>query len=63
MTHLDEESAKHFDAFKAYLECMDIPYVINTRLVRGLDYYNRAVFEVFRRLVESSSNWSLCCVK
>jgi histidyl-tRNA synthetase len=45
MTHLDEESAKHFDAFKAYLECMDIPYVINTRLVRGLDYYNRTVFE------------------
>jgi histidyl-tRNA synthetase len=24
---------------------MDIPYVINTRLVRGLDYYNRTVFE------------------
>ncbi|CAB5497492.1 Histidyl-tRNA synthetase (EC 6.1.1.21) [uncultured Gammaproteobacteria bacterium] len=45
MAHLDEESAKHFDAFKAYLECMDIPYVINTRLVRGLDYYNRTVFE------------------
>jgi histidyl-tRNA synthetase len=45
MAHLDEESAKHFDTFKAYLECMDIPYVINTRLVRGLDYYNRTVFE------------------
>jgi histidyl-tRNA synthetase len=45
MAHLDEESAKHFDAFKTYLECMDIPYVINTRLVRGLDYYNRTVFE------------------
>ena len=45
MDHLDEESSKHFDEFKAYLQCLDIPYVINTRLVRGLDYYNRTVFE------------------
>lgn len=45
MEHLDEASAKHFDEFKAYLQCLDIAYVINTRLVRGLDYYNRTVFE------------------
>jgi len=45
MDHLDDESAKHFDEFKAYLECLNIPYVVNTRLVRGLDYYNRTVFE------------------
>jgi len=45
MGHLDEESAQHFEQFKGYLECLDIPYVINTRLVRGLDYYNRTVFE------------------
>ena len=45
MDHLDEDSSKHFDEFKAYLQCLDIPYVINTRLVRGLDYYNRTVFE------------------
>jgi len=45
MDHLDDESAKHFEEFKAYLECLNIPYVINTRLVRGLDYYNRTVFE------------------
>ena len=45
MDHLDGESSKHFDEFKAYLECLDIPYIINTRLVRGLDYYNRTVFE------------------
>jgi histidyl-tRNA synthetase len=43
--YIDEESTKHFDKFKAYLKCMNIPYVINTRLVRGLDYYNRTVFE------------------
>ncbi|WP_369178337.1 histidine--tRNA ligase [Candidatus Thiodubiliella endoseptemdiera] len=45
MSHLDAESAQHFDEFKAYLDCLDIPYIINTRLVRGLDYYNRTVFE------------------
>ncbi len=45
MDHLDEDSSKHFDEFKAYLQCLDIPYIINTRLVRGLDYYNRTVFE------------------
>lgn len=45
MAYLDEASAEHFEQFKTYLECMDIPYVINTRLVRGLDYYNRSIFE------------------
>ncbi|HIM58349.1 MAG TPA: histidine--tRNA ligase [Gammaproteobacteria bacterium] len=45
MDYLDDESAQHFDEFKAYLECLNIPYIINTRLVRGLDYYNRTVFE------------------
>ncbi|MBT4181723.1 MAG: histidine--tRNA ligase [Candidatus Thioglobus sp.] len=45
MEHLDEESAQHFEQFKAYLNILNIDFVINTRLVRGLDYYNRSVFE------------------
>jgi len=45
MDHLDEASAKHFESFKTYLDCLNITYKINTRLVRGLDYYNRTVFE------------------
>jgi histidyl-tRNA synthetase len=45
MAHLDEESAQHFEQFKAYLNALNIDFVINTRLVRGLDYYNRSVFE------------------
>ncbi|ALE52965.1 histidyl-tRNA synthase [Candidatus Thioglobus autotrophicus] len=45
MTHLDEESDQHFEQFKAYLKALNIDFVINTRLVRGLDYYNRTVFE------------------
>ncbi len=45
MDCLDEESAQHFEQFKTYLDALNIAYVINTRLVRGLDYYNRTVFE------------------
>ncbi|MGE4569756.1 MAG: histidine--tRNA ligase [Gammaproteobacteria bacterium] len=43
--HLDEDSAKHFAEFTNYLDCLGINYTINPRLVRGLDYYNRTVFE------------------
>ena len=43
--HLDAESQKHFDIVKSHLEDIGIPFVINPNLVRGLDYYNRTVFE------------------
>ncbi|QKQ24180.1 histidine--tRNA ligase [Candidatus Ruthia endofausta] len=45
MDYLDKESAQHFEQFKTYLDALDIAYVVNTSLVRGLDYYNRTVFE------------------
>ena len=43
--YLDEESEQHFLEFKEYLDNLAIEYVINPSLVRGLDYYNRTVFE------------------
>ena len=43
--HLDDDSEKHFAEFTSYLDCLGIDYTINPRLVRGLDYYNRTVFE------------------
>ncbi|MFO1502689.1 MAG: histidine--tRNA ligase [Steroidobacteraceae bacterium] len=43
--HLDVESREHFDALCATLAAMNIPYMIDPRLVRGLDYYSRTVFE------------------
>ena len=43
--YLDEESRKEFDQLLAYLGKLDIPFVVNPRLVRGLDYYNKCVFE------------------
>jgi histidyl-tRNA synthetase len=42
---LDEDSASHFSALLALLDGLGIPYVVNRRLVRGLDYYNKTVFE------------------
>jgi histidyl-tRNA synthetase len=43
--YLDEESAGHFAALRAQLDGAGIPYVVDPRLVRGLDYYSRTVFE------------------
>jgi histidyl-tRNA synthetase len=43
--HLDPESAAHFARLRADLDAAGIPYVVNPRLVRGLDYYARTVFE------------------
>ncbi|MGQ9427081.1 histidine--tRNA ligase [Gilvimarinus sp. F26214L] len=42
---LDEESRQHFEDLKQLLDSAGIPYEVNPRLVRGLDYYNRTVFE------------------
>lgn len=43
--YLDEESKAHFEGLCELLAQAGIPYTINERLVRGLDYYNRTVFE------------------
>ncbi len=45
LEHLDNECAEHFEKLKALLNAMNIPFVIDSRIVRGLDYYTRTVFE------------------
>jgi len=45
LEHLGAESLAHFDNLKATLDDLGIAYTINTRLVRGLDYYGKTVFE------------------
>jgi len=42
---MDQESRDHFDALCAFLDDNDVKYVVNSRLVRGLDYYSKTVFE------------------
>lgn len=43
---LNDESREYFEKVKAYLDVMDIAYVVDPTLVRGLDYYNHTAFEI-----------------
>lgn len=45
LDYLDDESADHFCSLKSMLDGASVAYSVNPRLVRGLDYYNRTVFE------------------
>lgn len=45
--HLCRECADHFAELRTYLDALGLPYTLNHRLVRGLDYYTKTVFEVY----------------
>jgi len=45
LDYLDDEAREHFSTLTSILDQANIKYVINPRLVRGLDYYNKTVFE------------------
>lgn len=45
--HLCDECRKHFKTLLEYLDELDLPYMINPQLVRGLDYYTKTVFEIW----------------
>ena len=45
--YLNEESLNRYNKLKEYLDLLEIPYVEDDRLVRGLDYYNHIVFEIY----------------
>lgn len=44
--YICEDCANHFNELKGYLDTLGIKYTVNKLLVRGLDYYNRTVFEI-----------------
>ena len=44
--HLTPDSRQHWEQLQDYLTAMDIPFQVDHRLVRGLDYYSRTVFEL-----------------
>lgn len=60
LDYLDEGSQKHFDEVKEMLEYLDIPYVIDTNMVRGLDYYNDTIFEVITNDPDFGANTTIC---
>lgn len=53
--YLDEECREHFEELQSLLHDMDIPFVVDTGIVRGLDYYTKTVFEFV-----NSDGFTLC---
>src|SRR5262249_36772196 len=45
LDHLSDGAKQHFETVLAHLDALGVPYVINPRLVRGLDYYTKTTFE------------------
>jgi histidyl-tRNA synthetase len=45
LDHLSDAAKQHFDTVLAHLDALGVPYVINPRMVRGLDYYTKTTFE------------------
>jgi histidyl-tRNA synthetase len=57
---IDDDDKKHFDALQALLDRLGVPYRVDPRLVRGLDYYARTLFEVRGRGGELGAQNALC---
>ena len=53
LDYLDDESQAHFDEVRAMLDSLNIPYMIDTNMVRGLDYYNHTIFEFITTIDKS----------
>ena len=45
LDHLSDVAKQHFDTVLAHLDALGVPYVLNPRMVRGLDYYTKTTFE------------------
>ncbi|WP_019120097.1 histidine--tRNA ligase [Brevibacillus massiliensis] len=58
LDYLSEESAAHFAAVQSYLTDLEIPFTVNPRLVRGLDYYTQTAFEI--KMAEIGAVETLC---
>ena len=54
--YLNEESKKRFEDVKKYLTLLEVDYVVDPKLVRGLDYYNHTVFEIEAKVEGFGSN-------
>lgn len=53
LDYLCDECAEHFETVKAYLNFADIQYTVNPKIVRGLDYYTKTVFEFISESIGS----------
>ena len=55
MEYLSDASREHFESVKGYLDALGISYVLNPRMVRGLDYYTGTTFEFVHELLGAQS--------
>ena len=55
MDYLSDASRAHFESVKGYLDALGISYVLNPRMVRGLDYYTGTTFEFVHELLGAQS--------
>lgn len=53
LDYLDESSQAHFDAVCHMLDALNIPYIIDTNMVRGLDYYSHTIFEFITEIEDN----------
>ena len=58
--YLNDESVNHFNLVKKYLDSLNINYEVDTKLVRGLDYYSHTVFEIQADLEGFGAQNTLC---
>lgn len=60
LDYLNEESKSYFEEVKSSLESLGIPFVEDSTLVRGLDYYSHTVFEIISDIPELGKANTLC---
>lgn len=60
LDYLNDESKEYFESVKHYLDILNIEYVINPKIVRGLDYYTHTVFEITAEIKDFGSQNVLC---
>jgi histidyl-tRNA synthetase len=60
LDHLGPETRAHFDGLRATLDAMAVPYQVDPRLVRGLDYYTGTVFEIVTTAGHLGNQATIC---
>lgn len=55
LDYICEDCREHFDYLKKELEVLEIPYIVDPHIVRGLDYYTRTVFEIISENIGAKS--------
>ncbi|MBF0780078.1 MULTISPECIES: histidine--tRNA ligase [unclassified Granulicatella] len=60
LEYLSEESKEHFNQVKSMLEALNIPYTIDSNMVRGLDYYEDTIFEMMTSNAVFGAQTTIC---